>query len=186
MKKSILHLLAVLCLASCGGSKEKDKSAAAAPQDSPAPTVAPVAEAPLIDFKLLDHTLLERRENKPPTVIFPPELKADDNQRISIIGFMAPFEEMDNMKRFMLLPSYVGCFFCSPPSFTQVLLVEQHSQGTGKLPFINDPVLVTGTLKLYSKDSKHPAHLAEFIYALDDAKVEVYDGKNKPAVSAAP
>lgn len=183
MKKKILQLLTLLCLASCGGSRDKG-APSTSKGSSPTPSVAAAEETPLIDFKLLDHTLLERRENKPPTVIFPPELTADDNKRVSILGFMAPFEEMDNMKRFMLLPSYVGCFFCSPPSFTQVLLVEQHSKGEGKLPFINDPVMVTGTLKLYSKDSKHPAHLAEFIYALDDAEVVAYNGANAPKRAA--
>jgi hypothetical protein len=164
-------LALMFSLASCGGSKDKGAASSSA---------AHAEQAPLVDFKLLDHTLLERHEDRPPSVIFPDELKALDNKRISIIGFMAPFEEMDNMKRFMLLPSYVGCFFCSPPSFTQVILVEQKSQGSGKLPFINDAIIVTGTLRLYFKESKHPAHLAEFIYALDDADVTVYTGANAP------
>lgn len=177
-----IGLACTLSLSSCGESKDK-KAATTAPANSPAP-VAEAASPALLDFKLLDHTLLERRENKPPTVIFPPELTAEDNKRVSIIGFMAPFEEMDNMKRFMMLPSYVGCFFCSPPSFTQVLLVEQRSKGDGKLPFVNDPIIVTGTLRLYSKESQHPAHKAEFIYALDDAEITVYNGSNAPKRAA--
>src|SRR4051812_27001066 len=104
----LLGATCLLAIASCGGSKDKDKDS------SSAPSTAAKAEAPtLFDFKTLDHTILKRKENAPPTVIFPAELTAEDNKRISIIGFMAPFEEMDNMKRFMLLPSYVGCFFCS-------------------------------------------------------------------------
>src|SRR4051794_25582078 len=90
----------LLALASCGESKDKKPTTATTEADGPA----------LVDFKLLDRTILKRHEDAPPLVIFPEELKAEDNKRISIVGFMAPFEEMDNMKRFMLLPSYVGCF----------------------------------------------------------------------------
>jgi hypothetical protein len=67
---------------------------------------------------------------------------------------------------------------------TQVLMVDQLKDGKKRRDFIGDAIIVTGTLRLYARESKHPAHLAEFIYALDDAKVEVY--KNKPAVSATP
>lgn len=175
-----LALSALVGLSACGKSNETGS----APDKASSSSAAAAEAAPLFDFKTLDHTILKRREGAPPTVIFPAELTAEDNKRISIVGFMAPFEEMDNMKRFMLLPSYVGCFFCSPPSFTQVVLVEQKSKGEGKLPFINEPIMVTGTLRLYSKDSKHPAHLAEFIYALDDAEVQVYNGANVPKRAA--
>lgn len=173
-------LACALALTSCGGSKDDKASGNAAPSNNAAKAPDPA----VVDFKELDHTLLKRHDDAPPTVIFPPELVAEDNKPISIIGFMAPFEEIDNMKRFMLLPSYVGCFFCSPPSFTQVVLVEQHSSGSSKLPFINDPIIVTGTLRLYSKDSQHPAHKADFIYAVDDAKVTVYTGENAPKRAA--
>src|SRR5262249_15363279 len=116
---------------------------------------------------------------------YPQDLASLDNKPVSIVGFMAPFEEIDNMRRFMLLPSSVGCYFCSPPSFTQVLLVEQRSKKEGKLPYIGDPIMVNGTLRLYSKDSKHYAHKAEFVYALDDADVSVADKNMAPEKPAA-
>jgi hypothetical protein len=40
-----------------------------------------------------------------------------------------------------------------------------------KLPFVQEPILVTATLHLYAKDSKNPAHQAGFIFALDDAHI---------------
>lgn len=145
---------------------------------------AVAAPADLIDFKFLDRTQIE--PGSAAKVVYPPDLAALDNQRVTMVGFMAPFEEIDDMKRFMLLPSYVGCFFCSPPSFTQVVLVEQRSKSQGKLPFINDAVSVTGTLRLYSKDSQHPAHKAEFVYALDDAEAQVATGVGVPVRPATP
>lgn len=155
-----------------------DSSAGSATADSGA-----AVAATQVDFKFLARTKLDPQS--PSKVTYPDDMGALDNQRISIVGFMAPFEEIDNMKKFMLLPSYVGCYFCAPPSFTQVLLVEQQTKAEGKLPFINDPIQVTGTLRLYSKDSKHPAHKAEFVYALDDAKVSVYTGENAPTKASA-
>ena len=95
-------------------------------------------------------------------------------------GFMAPYDLLDDMSRFMLMPSYVGCHFCKPPALNQVLYVEQSgSAGSkGKPQFIHEPIRVTGTLRLFSTESEHPAHLAEFVYALDDARIEVLDGKD--------
>lgn len=142
--------------------------------------------APLIDFPFLDLAVANQPGASISKVTFPPELENLDNHRVSIIGFMAPYEEIDNMRHFLLLPSYTGCYFCSPPSFTQVLLVEQSAAQEGKLPYINDPILVTGTLKLWTKDSQHPAHLAKFVYALDDAHVSVYRGADAPVRVQAP
>lgn len=156
-----------------------------APEDNGATAAqrAASAEATKVDFKFLARTKIDPQS--PAKVAYPDDMAALDNQRISIVGFMAPFEEIDNMKKFMLLPSYVGCYFCAPPSFTQVLLIEQRTRSKDKLPFIDDPIIVNGTLRLYSKDSQHPAHKAEFVYAMDDAEVTVYKGADAPKKAAA-
>lgn len=170
VRLSLLALLAagVVALSYLDGGKDAGET----------PSADTGTSAEVIDFKFLDQTLVDPAATT--KVSYPPELAALDNRRVSIVGFMAPFEEIDNMQRFMLLPSYVGCFFCSPPSFTQVLLVEQRKKSQGKLPFVNDAINVTGTLRLYSKESQHPAHKAEFVFALDDAVVEVATGANVP------
>lgn len=147
---------------------------------------APEPNATVLDFPTLDRTNVEHQSTGGSVVTYPPELSQLNNQRVSIVGFMAPYEEIDNMRRFMLLPGYVGCFFCSPPSYTQVVLVEQGTKREGKLPFINSAIMVTGTLRLYTKDSQHPAHQAGFVYALDDAKVQEYKGPNAPTKVQAP
>jgi len=149
---------------------------------------APATSAPAtVDWKMLDRTNAEISAGMHNAKIsYPADLQALNNKPVAIVGFMTPFEDLDDMAKFLLMPTSGGCFFCNPPSMTQVLMVDQLKDGKKRHDFIGEAIKVTGTLRLYTKDSKHPAHLAEFIYALDDAKVEVYDGKNKPAVSAAP
>jgi hypothetical protein len=98
---------------------------------------------------------------------------------------MAPFEKLDDMSTCMILPASVGCYFCSPPAVTQVALIQQKGGTKDKRPFINEAVIVTGTLRLFTFASQHPAHQADFMYALDDATVEVFTGKNKPRRAAA-
>jgi len=151
-----------------------------------AETPAPAPNGPAtVDWKFLDRTVAEisggMRDAK---ITYPQDLKALDNKKVAIVGFMTPFEDLDDMKQFLLMPSSGGCFFCNPPSMTQVLMVDQND-GKKRHEFIGEPLLVTGTLRLYAKESKHPAHLAEFIYALDDAKVEVFKGKSPPAAAPA-
>jgi hypothetical protein len=147
--------------------------------ESPAP--APVKPA-VVDWKMLDRTSAEISSGMHNAKIsYPADLQALNNKPVTIVGFMTPFEDLSDMTQFLLMPSSGGCFFCNPPSMTQVLMVDQLKDSKKRHDFIGDAIMVTGTLRLYSKDSKHPAHLAEFIYALDDAKVEVCDGKSTPA-----
>ena len=132
----------------------------------------------LIDFKLLD----EARQPNPQAmqITYSPTLDALEGKRVSIIGFMAPFESLDDMSTCMVLPSYVGCFFCKPPSFTQVILVNQRADEGKKKPFIESPSLITGTLLMRRPASTHPAHEMEFVYVMEDAVVVTYDGANAP------
>ena len=40
---------------------------------------------------------------------------------------------------------------------------DAKGKGKGRKPqFIHEPIQVTGTLRLFSTESEHPAHLAEF------------------------
>jgi hypothetical protein len=152
--------------------------------ESPAP---PASTPAAVDWKMLDRTSAEISNGMHNAKIsYPADLQALNNKPVAIVGFMTPFEDLSDMTKFLLMPTSGGCFFCNPPSMTQVLMVEQLKDGKKRHDFIGDTIMVTGTLRLYSKDSKHPAHLAEFIYALDDAKVEVCDGKNKPPANPAP
>ena len=125
---------------------------------------------------LLDFPTLKLSEYNAETgdLSFPDPLASLDGNQISIAGFMAPYDKLDDMSKFMLMPSYVGCYFCKPPALNQVLYVEQPESARKKPPqFIEEPIKITGTLRLFSPDSEHPAHLAEFVYALDDASIEI-------------
>jgi hypothetical protein len=128
----------------------------------------------------LDFPALNQSDYNPESgaLIFPDSLASLDGEEIWIAGFMAPYDELDDMTRFMLMPSYVGCHFCKPPALNQVLYVEQEAEPGRRRPpgFVHDPIRVTGTLRLFSLESEHPAHLAEFVYALDNARIEVLEG----------
>ena len=56
---------------------------------------------------------------------FPDTLKELDGRPVSLTGFMAPFDDLKDMRRCMIVPSYVGCTFCTPPTLTQVVFVTQ-------------------------------------------------------------
>jgi hypothetical protein len=141
----------------------------------PAPTGPPVR----IDFKLLDET--KQPDARKMQVVYPPALEALDGRHVELIAFMAPFESLEDMSECLMLPAYVGCFFCAPPSFTQVVFVRQKNDGRPKKPFIEAPSLVTGTLRLLKPGSSDPAHEMEMIYVITDATVVPYDGSNAPA-----
>ena len=154
----------------------ESKDAKSAYQAATEPT-----EAVLADWDFLDKTdVVVSDGKKDATINYPAEIKALDGKRIAIVGFMAPYEKLDDMSTCMILPASVGCYFCSPPAVTQVVLIQQKNEKKEKRPFINEAVLVTGTLRLFTYASQHPAHQADFMYAIDDATVEVFTGKNKP------
>ncbi len=138
----------------------------------------------VLTFQDLDAALLPEVEGGP--VEYPAWLAALDGKRVAVAGFMAPFDQLDDLTVFMLMPSYVGCYFCAPPSFTQVLLVRQREEGrTSKRPFIDPPIRVTGVLRLYQPESTHAAHRDQFVYALDDAVCEVVTGPEVPRRASA-
>jgi hypothetical protein len=141
---------------------------------------------PLLNFPLLDKTDFEDNKNDL-RVSYPPALSALDGKKVAIAGFMTPYESLDDMHEFLLMPSSGGCFFCQPPSLSQALLVRQTPEAgdSGKLPFVQDPIMVTATLHLYAKHSEHPGHKAGFIFALDDARIRPLSGSAAQAAGLA-
>ena len=116
----------------------------------------------VIDFPLLDEArpmdLIDM------TIDFPVEL----------VGFMAPFDSLDDMRRCMIVPSYVGCSFCAPPSLTQVVFVDQERSGeetNRRFPFIEEPARVTGVLRLDLPGSTHLGREQGFLFSLENAVV---------------
>ena len=128
---------------------------------------------PVLNFPVLNESKINAQTGD---ISFPDALAALDGKEVAIAGFMAPYDKLDDMSLFMLMPSYVGCYLCKPPALHQVLYVEQNKDPDEKPQFEENPIRVTGTLRIFSPDSEHPAHLAEFVYALDDAKFATLDG----------
>ncbi|MBK8039461.1 MAG: DUF3299 domain-containing protein [Verrucomicrobiaceae bacterium] len=178
MKRALFAFIASFSLTQAQEHKlpTESKEAKNAYQQASEPT-----EAFLADWDFLNKTdVVVSDGEKDATIQYPAEIQALDGKRVAIIGFMAPYEKLDDMSTCMILPASVGCYFCSPPAVTQVALIQQKGGTKDKRPFINEAVIVTGTLRLFTFASQHPAHQADFMYALDDATVEVFTGQNKP------
>ena len=103
---------------------------------------------PMINFPLLG-------EARPTDLIemalsFPESLMKLDGRKVSLVGFMAPFDSLDDMSRCMIVPSYVGCTFCSPPNKRQVVFITQGKEGSPDqtYSFIEEPSHVTGIFRI--------------------------------------
>ncbi len=129
----------------------------------------------VIDFPLL-------AEARPKDLIdmslaFPEELEKLNGQKVSLIGFMAPFESLEDMSRCMIVPSYVGCTFCTPPNLRQVVFVTQgNNDSETNYPFIEEPSHVTGIFRITEPGSTHEGKTQGFVYAIENAKVVPYTG----------
>jgi hypothetical protein len=153
------------------------------PNANPAP--APGSEIPETSPALLDGAtvltfpmLAAATRGPSGTHIFPESILQLDGKTVAIKGFMAPYEDLDNLREFMLLSFSVGCFFCVPPSINQVLFIEQ--KGEQSRPFIDDPITVKGTFHLAQPPLKLQAHEDGFLFAILDAEVTKLPATSKP------
>ena len=137
--------------------------------------------AMVMDFPMLG----QARAGQGADPSFPQLLADQDGKQVAIIGFMAPYDQIDDMTHCMIMPSYVGCYFCTPPSLSQVVFARQKDRGADKKAYIDDPVLVSGKLMLYKKDSDHPGHLSQFLYVIEDATIKAYHGPAAPVKAKA-
>ena len=137
----------------------------------------PEGSLPEIDFSLLG-------EARPIDLIdlaleFPESLKKLNGQRVSIVGFMAPFDSLENMRRCQVVPSYVGCTFCSPPNLREVVFVTQGSEENSdkSYSFIEEPSFVTGIFRISLPGSYHEGKKQGFVYSIEEAEVSAYSGE---------
>jgi hypothetical protein len=144
------------------------------PASVPVPAVA-VAEVPdsepgglpRLTFSQLERVMPD--ENGHP--VFPPGMRALDGERVRIQGFMSPYDSLQDMRRFMLFPFPTGCNFCAPPAVNQVVMVRQ-KEGQRRYGFVDAPILITGTLRLWREDSEDPAHAEDFfLFVMEDTEV---------------
>tara|TARA_B100000212_G_scaffold310236_1_gene261181 strand:+ start:3582 stop:5297 length:1716 start_codon:yes stop_codon:yes gene_type:complete len=110
---------------------------------------------------------------------FPESLEKLNGRRVSMIGFMAPFDSLEDMSRCMIVPSYVGCTFCSPPNLRQVVFVTQGGEDSSgqTYPFIEEPSYVTGTFRISLPESHHEGKKQGFVYSIEDAEVTIHTGE---------
>ena len=109
---------------------------------------------------------------------FPDALKELDGRLVSLTGFMAPFDDLKDMRRCMIVPSYVGCTFCTPPTLTQVVFVTQAGDGSkSKYPFIEEASRVSGIFRISHPESDHPGQQAGFLYSIENAVVAPHVGE---------
>ena len=94
--------------------------------------------------------------------VFSPEVKALNNKTVVLPGYMVPLDNVTSSDRIMLssLP-LSACFFCGvggPETVVEVNLIK-------KIPWIEKPVEVRGTLRLNDRDPDR------MIYILEDASI---------------
>jgi hypothetical protein len=108
---------------------------------------------------------------------FPEDLQKLDGQKVSLIGFMAPFDSLEDMSRCMIVPSYVGCTFCTPPNLRQVVFVTQgDNDPETTYSFIEEPSHITGIFRISAPDSKHEGKTQGFVYSIENAEIVPYTG----------
>lgn len=108
---------------------------------------------------------------------FPDSLKVLDGKEVEMVGFMAPLDSLEDMSRCMIVPSYVGCTFCSPPDLTQVVYVTQGDENeTDEYPFIEEPSHVRGIFRISKDKDSLQGEGDGFVYSIEQAEVTAYTG----------
>lgn len=137
---------------------------------------------PKLEFKLFRKTKVKEWANPIPE--YPEDLAKLNNQRIKMRGFMAPYDSLDNMSNFMLMTGATGCFFCTPPSMTEALLIRQKPKKD--LPYLAGAIEVEGKLKLWSGKEEDYIAFEGFFYIIEDAEVkqvQLAPGESSPVGS---
>jgi len=102
-----------------------------------------------------------------PTI--PDDLRRLDGETVAMLGFMAPYDSLENFGKVMIMPTLTGCYFCVPPAMNQVVYVEQKA---AEAPFYDeDPVVAVGVLRLWTPESREAYHQAGYLFAILDAEV---------------
>jgi len=102
-----------------------------------------------------------------------PPNQALNGKKISLPGFVAPLE-IDQAKgtvgEFLLVPYVGACIHVPAPPSNQIVLVKPQAGKSISLERVNDPVLVSGTMKVVRSQTD----LADAAYEIVDANVEMY------------
>lgn len=100
-------------------------------------------------------------------------MKKYDGKTIQVIGFMMPFESVENIDKFMLLQApFMGCFHLPPPQADETIMVI--SEGL-KVDYDQFPQLIEGTLSI--EETNIEGYLVS-VYTLDASSVKRADYKD--------
>jgi hypothetical protein len=76
----------------------------------------------------------------------PEEIGRLNGKTVTIVGYMVPFDSIENIEKFVLLQApFMGCYHVPPPQPNESLMIYSSSQ---RVDYTYDPVLVTGTLEV--------------------------------------
>lgn len=90
-----------------------------------------------------------------------PVVEAYDGRSVKIAGFVVPLEQdEDRVLSFLLVPYFGACIHTPPPPANQIIHVE--TQGGFDTPGLDEPVYVTGTLRV----ERHQSDLGSAGYTL--------------------
>jgi hypothetical protein len=101
----------------------------------------------------------------------PEALQAVDGQRVTMVGFLMPLYEFDDMEQFLLVGSHWSCCFGIPPGMNGAVNVTL-AKGHAGMPNTMEPLKVVGTFRV--KEVKEEGWLVS-IYSLDDARAELIE-----------
>jgi hypothetical protein len=96
----------------------------------------------------------------------PPDLRALDGKRVTLVGFLMPIYEFDDMLQFALVGSHWSCCFGRSPTIAEMLNVTLAS---GHTPLKNtlEPLRVVGTFR--AKEVRESGYLLS-IFSIEDAE----------------
>lgn len=76
----------------------------------------------------------------------PKDIKKLDGQKVMMIGFMLPIDEVENIKEFLLVQSLWACCYGQPPDINGIVRVVMPKKQTTDYFF--DPLKIVGTFKV--------------------------------------
>ncbi|MCC5933054.1 MAG: DUF3299 domain-containing protein [Candidatus Cyclonatronum sp.] len=119
------------------------------------------SEAPRIMFSDFRRYQIHRQN-----AAVPEDLKALNGQEISVVGYMVPFDRIENITQFILLQApFMGCMHVPPPQANETLMIET-TRPLATYTF--DPLRVTGTLKI---DEVYVEGFLVSVYTISNARV---------------
>ncbi len=96
----------------------------------------------------------------------PDELMAMNGKDVEIVGFMIPYDRIENITTFILLQApFMGCFHVPPPQANETILVHTDKPIRS---YTYDPIMVSGNLTI---EEVHMEGYLISVYTIDSAEI---------------